>query len=294
MADYRGDQADGLRRLFGREQTRVVTFAAGSAGVGKSVIVANLAATLAASGREILVVDENTRHNVASCFGVASRHDLLQVLNEEIQMNAALVPAGPSIRILPAAQAVKHLGHLHPRQQATLVRAMTSMDRSVDVVLVDASQDHPLGFSPFGLAAHETVVVMSPSGEAITDAYALIKKVSLGYARRSFRVLVNCARSAEESRAIFENMARLSHGRGIAHLAYAGFVPLDEHMRQASKLGQPVAALFPDTASVRACRAIANDLLTWPLPEENAGGLEQFVHQLLNLSQHIDPQPIYA
>lgn len=44
-----------------------------------------------------------------------------------------------------------------------------------------------LGFSPFGLAAHETVVVMSASGASITDAYALIKKVSLGYARRNFR-----------------------------------------------------------------------------------------------------------
>ena len=43
MAESRGDQAAGLRRLFGREQTRIVTFASGSAGVGKSVLVANLA-----------------------------------------------------------------------------------------------------------------------------------------------------------------------------------------------------------------------------------------------------------
>ena len=294
MADYRGDQADGLRRLFGKGQTRVVTFAAGTAGVGRSVIVAYLAAILAESGREVLVVDENRKSSIAKHFGVAPRHDLLHVLNEDVGMGEALVTAGNSLRILSAAKAVKHLGHLSIRQQDALIQGMTGMGRPVDVILVDASQDHPLGFSPFGLAAHETVVVMSPSGEAITDAYALIKKVSLGYARRSFRLLINRGRSASESRAIFDNMARLSRGRGVAQLAYVGFVPNDDLMRHASRLHQPVSPLLSDAPALQACRMIANDLLSWPLPEENAGGLEQFVHQLLHLSQHIDPQPIYA
>ena len=135
---------------------------------------------------------------------------------------------------------------------------------------------------------------MSPNGEAITDAYALIKKVSLGYARRSFRLLINRVRSADEARAIHSNMARLSHGRGVARLALAGYVPHDERLRQSQRLCQPVATALPDAPSVRALQMIAADLLGWPLSEENAGGLEQFVQQLLHLSQHIDPQPIYA
>ena len=44
MAELYSDQAAGLRRLFAREPLRVVTFAAGSPGVGKSVLVANVAA----------------------------------------------------------------------------------------------------------------------------------------------------------------------------------------------------------------------------------------------------------
>ena len=294
MADYRGDQADGLRRLFGREQTRVIAFASGSGGVGKTTLVANIAAVLAELGRKVLVVDENTRHNVAAFFGTRTRHDLLQVLNGEIRFDEALVSAMPGVRVLAAAKAVKHLGHLDLRQQETLIRSLTGMELPADVILVDASPDHPLGFSPFGLAAHDTVVVISPSGEAITDAYALIKKVSLGYAHRSFRLLVNKAHSVEEATAIHGNMARLSHGRGVARLALAGCVPLDVSLRQAARLGQPVALVLPETPSAQACQKIASDLLRWPLPDENAGGLEYFVQQLLHLSQHIDPQPIYA
>ena len=297
MAESRGDQAAGLRRLFGREQTRIVTFVAGSAGVGKSVLVANLAATLARQGKEVLVLDESARNSMAACYGALARHDLLQVINREKSLAEVSLTVSPGVRVLPAAQAVKKLGHLNAAQQDALLQAMTGMDHPADVILVDASLDHPLGFSPLGLAAHETVIVLAASSASITDAYALIKKVSLGYARKRFRILVNRVRTADEGVAIFRNIAELTHRRQLARLEYAGLVPLDEQLRQASRLGQPVLGLFPEAIAAKACRKIASDLLDWPLPDEATGGvagLEQFVQQLLHLSQHIDPIAIYA
>jgi len=297
VAECQGDQAAGLRRLFGREQTRIVTFAAGSVGVGKSILVANLAATLARQGKEVLVFDESTRNSVASCYGALARHDLLQVINREKSLADVLLTVAPGVRVLPAAKAVKKLGLLNAQQQDALLQAITGMEHPVDVILVDASLDHPLGFSPLGLAAHETVIVISACSASITDAYALIKKVSLGYARRDFRILVNRARTADEADAIYRNIAELTHRRQLARLKYAGQVPLDEQLRHAARLCQPVLGLFPEAPAAKACRAIANELLDWPLPGEvNGGGagLEQFVQQLLHLSQHIDPIAIYA
>ncbi len=294
MAEYRGDQAAGLRRLFGREQSRIVTFAAGSVGVGKSILVANLAAALARQGKEVLVLDENTKDNVASCFGSSTRHDLNQVINRERTLADVLLTVAPGVRVLPAARAVKKLGKLNLLQQEALLESIIGMERPADVILVDASLDHPLGFSPLGLAAHDTVIVISATGASITDAYALIKKVSLGYARKNFRILVSKVRGLDEAEAIHGNIARLTRNRGLARLDYAGFVPLDERLRQASRLGQPVVALFPDAPAAKAYRTIASDLLNWPASENEAGGLEQFVQQLLHLSQHIDPVAIYA
>ena len=294
MAELYRDQADGLRRLFACQQSRVVTFAAGSVGVGKSTLVANLAATLARQGTEVLVLDENTKNNVASCYGALARNDLLQVINSEKHLSDVLLTVSPGVRVLPAARAVKNLGRLNQRQQSSLLQSIAGMERSADVILVDASIDHPLGFSPLGLAAHDTVVVMSTTGASITDAYALIKKVSLGYARKNFRILVNKVRGADEAEAIHGNIAQLTHSRGLARLEFAGFVPLDERLRQASRLCQPVMGLFPDAPAAKAYRLIANELLNWPLPQEESCGLEQFVQQLLHLSQRIDPIAIYA
>ena len=295
MAEHYGDQAAGLRRLFGREQPRIVTFAAGSVGVGKSLLVANLASSLARQGKEVLVLDESPRNNVAACYGALARHDLYHVINREKNLSEVLLTVAPGVRVLPAARAVKKLGQLSLNQQDALLESFAGMENPVDVILVDASLDHPLGFSPLGLAAHNTVIVMSATGASITDAYALIKKVSLGYARKNFRILVNKVRGGDEAGALYNNIAQVAHSRGFACLEFAGFVPFDEFLRQASRLCQPIGALFPEAPAAKAYRTIARDLLSWPLPSDDAGGgLEQFVQQLLHLSQDIDPIAIYA
>ena len=294
MPEFRGDQAAGLRRLLGRPSLRIVTFAAGSIGVGKSVAVANLAASLARQGREVLVVDENTEDGIAAYYGVLARYDLQQVIDREKSLSEVILPVAPGIRVLPVARVVRHLARLSDAEQRILLGCLNEIGPPADVLLVDASLDHPLGFSPLGLAAHETVIVVSPSSAAITEAYALIKKVSLGYARQDFHILVNKARAAREARAIYDNIARVTGSRGLARLDYAGYVPVDEHLRQASRLCQPVSALFPDSPAAKAYQTVANDLLNWPGADDEIGGLEHFVQQLLLLSQRIEPIAIYA
>jgi flagellar biosynthesis protein FlhG len=289
------DQAAGLRRLFARERLRVVSFASGSPKVGKSLLVANLAACLARQGKNVLVLDENAgRKDVASCFGAIARHDLAEVIDGGKPMAKVLLGVAPGIRILPMAGAVGRLGRIDELQRRVLETELGALDTPPDVVLVDTSRDHPLGFSPLGLAAHHTVIVMAPTPASITDAYALIKKVSLCYARRHYHVLVNGARGPEGGRLVFGNVARVAHGRRFARLEFAGCVPLDDHLLRAAALGQPVGRLYPDSLAARACRALARDLMEWPLPEEESGGLEQFVRHLLHFCRHIDPVAIYA
>lgn len=294
MAEYYGDQASGLRRIFGQESLRIITFAAGSEGVGKTIAVANVAAAMARQGKEVLILDENTAGNVASIFGARARHDLYHVINRDVRLSEVLVQVAPGVRVLPAARAVKKLGVLARAQQQTLIEALGAMDQPADVILVDASTDHPLGFSPLGLATQETVVVASATGAAITEAYALIKKVSLGYSRRHFRILVNKVKNSADAEAIHANLALLARQRGVALLDYAGYVPLDDSLRLAAQLCQPVVAAYPESAAAAALRAIASDMLHWPPAKTEAAGLEQFVQQLLHLSQRIEPAAIHA
>lgn len=294
MAEFGVDQAAGLRRLFSRPRVRIITFAAGSAGVGTSVSVANLASALAASGREVLVLDENSEGDIATLFGAFAPYDLQQVVDREHTLAQVITSVAPGVRVLPAARLVRRLGRLNASEQHILTACLSELGPAADVVLVDSSLDHPLGFSPLGLAAQEAVIVASPNGTSITEAYALIKKVSLGYARKHFRILVNKSRAAVEARAIHENIARVTASRGLGHVDLAGWIPFDEHLRQAGRLRQPIVGLFPEAPAAKAFAQLADELWSWPLVGEGSGDLALFVQQLLYLSQHIDPRAIYA
>lgn len=295
MADFSLDQAAGLRRLMGGGQLQVVTFVAGCEGVGRSVLVANLAVAMARLGKEVLVVDEHSAlDDIAASFGLRPRFDLLNVVQREATLAQVLVQPLRGVSILPAARAAKKLGRLALPQQQALLDAMAGLPRPIDIILVDASLAHPGGFSPFGLAAQETVVVLSGNSASITEAYSLIKKVSHAFARRQFRILVNKVRKPQDARSIYDNIAQVAAQRGVARLDYAGAVPLDDALRHASQLGRPVVLQTPAAPAAAALRDIAADMLYWARSECEGGGVEQFMQQLLHLSQRITPTVIRA
>ncbi len=295
MADFRVDQAAGLRRLMGGGQLQVATFVAGCEGVGRSVAVANLGVALARLGKEVMIIDEHaSRDDIAASFGMLSRYDLLNVVQRERSLSQVLLQPMNGLRILPAANAVRKLGRLSLTQQQTLLDAMSGLDRPVDVILVDASMAHPAGFSPFGLASQDAVVVLSGSSASITEAYSLIKKVSHAFSRKQFRILVNKVRSHADARSIYENIAQVAAQRGVARLDYAGAIPLDDALRQAAQLGRPVLVQAPDSPAAAAFRDVASDMLYWQRGENDSGGVEKFMQQLLHLSQRLNPRIIRA
>jgi len=296
VADFRVDQAAGLRRLLGGgQQLQVVTFVAGCDGVGRSMAVANLGVALARLGKEVLIIDEHAQgDDIASAFGMTARHDLLNVVQREMPLSQVLLQPMLGLRVLPAPRAAKKLGRLSLPQQQTLLDAMSTLERPFDVILVDASMAHPNGFSPFGLVSQEAVVVLSGSSASITEAYSLIKKVSHAFSRKHFRILVNKVRSQADARSIFENIAQVAAQRGVARLDYAGAIPLDEALRQSAQLCRPVLVQAPDSLAAEAFRDIASDMLYWQRSECEAGGVGQFMQQLLHLSQRINPEVLRA
>ena len=295
MADFFVDQAAGLRRLLGAGQLQVITFVAGCEGVGRTVAVANLGVALARLGKEVLIIDEHaSRDDIAASFGLLAHYDLLNVVQRELALSQVLLQPMHGLRVLPAAKAVKKLGRLSLPQQQTLLDAMSGLERPIDVILVDASMAHPGGFSPFGLASQEAVVVLSGTSASITEAYSLIKKVSQAFSRKNFRIMVNKVRSQPDARSIYENIAQVAAQRGIARLDYAGAIPLDEPLRQSSLLGRSVLLQAPESASAAAFRDIASDLLYWQRGEGEAGGVGHFMQQLLHLSQRITPNVLRA
>lgn len=239
VAAWPGDQAAGLRRLFGGRSPQVVAFISGNAACGRTTLLVQTAAALAAAGQGVLIVDENPApSNAISAFGLTARSDLFQVLQGERTLRQAMLAAAPLVQILPAARAARELDHANRIAAAArlnLASCLLEMQQDVDFVLIDTTLRRGGHLSPVALAARHMTMVVAAQGAAITHAYALIKRIAQERGRDGFQIVITRARSKAEARAIFDNMRRVAHQHLDVRLDYLGasLVPVTENLAEA-------------------------------------------------------------
>ncbi|MBV2235146.1 MAG: AAA family ATPase [Sterolibacterium sp.] len=238
-AGWAGDQAAGLRRMFGSKGPQMVAFASGREACGRTTLVVQTAMALAATGRTVLIVDENQApNNTVSYFGLQARHDLYQVLQAERSLMQVMLDAAPLVRILPAVRAAKELDQAS--RNAALARrrlasSLQEIQRGVDFVLIDSAVRQQGQLSPLTLAARHVAVVVGAQSAAITQAYALIKRIVQERGRDGFQVVITRPRTQEEGRAIFDNMRRVAREHLDVRLDFLGasLVPVTDNLATA-------------------------------------------------------------
>lgn len=223
---WNGDQADGLRRLFGNRGTQVVAFASGREACGRTTLVVQTAMTLAAAGHGVVIVDENPGpENAIGAFGLTSRHDLLQVVNGERSLTQALLQAAPLVRILPAARAVREWDKVHAATARKIEKWLKEAQQGAGFVLIDCANRRGQ-LSPMAVTAPHLAIIVAAQGTAITEAYALIKRLVREQGRETFQIVITRARSTEEAKAVFDNMQRVTRDHLGIRLDYLGTVPV--------------------------------------------------------------------
>ncbi|MFH1495638.1 MAG: P-loop NTPase [Pseudomonadota bacterium] len=292
MADAMQDQAAGLRRLLSGDFVRIVTLTSGRRGVGKTTALINLAAALAKRGKQVMVLDEHQgEHSVVGMLGLTPYYDLSHVVRRERSLEQVMLTGPEGIMVVPAGKGVESLAGLGVEGQETLVHAFGQLSQPVDVVLVDAVAGVASHVLPLSLAAQELVLVVDTQPASMTDAYALIKVLNQGFARRSFHIIVNRVSGPEEGEAVFRNVAAVASRFLKVSLDYMGCVPRDEKLRRATQLGRSVLDAFPATAAARTFRDLAEAVDQWPHPDGEEGQLETFMQRLIQSSRAAANEP---
>jgi flagellar biosynthesis protein FlhG len=235
--DLSGDQAAGLRRLFGARAAQVVAFASGRESSGRTTLLVQTAANLAAAGHGVVVVDENPApYNAVSAFGITARHDLMHAIAGERSMRQVTVQAAPLIRVVPAARAARELHPADAVGRQRLADCLAEIQGGAGFVLIDCATRRGGHLSPLALAARHLAVVVAAQGSAITHAYALIKHLAAERGGRgAFQIVITRARSPEEASAIFGNMKRVAREHLGVRLDFLGATttPVTGHLADA-------------------------------------------------------------
>ena len=271
------DQADMLRQLAGsakrrkaagelpqaREELRVISVTSGKGGVGRSSVLINLAESLLALGKRVLLVDADPgMGDICLLLGVTPPYTLNQVLSGEKSLAEIIVDAAGGIPILPAGIGAQRYQALSPSEKLSLFQGMTRLEEGFDYVLIDTGAGIPANVTGFASAAREIMLVVTPEPTSITDAYALIKTLSGRYGELRFRLLVNRCRDAQEGGALFQKLAAIT-GRFLEiSLDYAGCILQDEMFVESVRRRGALCRLFPDAKAAHDFRALAQQLTT--------------------------------
>lgn len=168
------------------EPRRVVAFAGGRGGIGRSLLAANIGVYLAQIGKRVVLVDAD--------LGGASQHTLLgidrpktsltQVIDRQAEHVADLVieTPVPGLELLSGAGDRFGVANLRPTQKERLLQQLRSVE--ADFVLLDVGGGTSFNVLDTFLVADFGVLVVLPEPSSVEAAYRFIKSAVIRLVRR--------------------------------------------------------------------------------------------------------------
>jgi flagellar biosynthesis protein FlhG len=275
-------QADALAELNATRPVKVIAVTGGKGGVGKTTVSVNLAVSIAAQGRNVMLLDADLgMANVDVLLGLHTRFHLGHVLKGECLLEDAIITGPHGLQIVPAASGVKHMANLSAAEQAGIIRAFSDLYHKVEVLIVDTAAGLHDSVTTFSHAAHHVLVVVCDEPASITDAYALIKVLSREHGVQRFQILANQTRRSGEGADLFKKISKVCDRFLNVGLEYAGCVPFDEYLRRSVQHQTAVVDAYPASISSIALKKLASTADKWMVPQGARGHLEFFIERMV-------------
>jgi flagellar biosynthesis protein FlhG len=270
ISGTRGEKPQPKRKA----NARVIAITSGKGGVGKTSIVANLGYAFTKMGKKVLILDADLGlGNLDVLLGLAPRYNLSHVIMEEKTIEEILIEGPGKMSILPASSGIQELTHLTRKQKINILTQLDQMIDSVDVLFIDTAAGISSNVMDFNATAQEIVVVVSPEPTSITDAYALMKVLSLKYSEKVCKLLVNRTTRPEEGREVFRQLHLVTDRFLDINIEYLGCIFNDEKVTRGIKSQKIVSELFPDSQASRCFRDLARKISAMPpvnLPKDGS------------------------
>lgn len=240
---------------------RVIAVTSGKGGVGKTNLVLNLGLALSRMQRRVFLLDADLGlANVDVLLGLSPRYTLEQVLNNQRDIMDIVLEGPAGMRILPSGSGISELAELGREQQMRLFRELSRIGDGVDYLFIDTGAGISSNVLRFNASANEVIVVANPEPTSITDAYALMKLLSIKYHIREFGLIANSVAGEAEGVSVFDRLNRVCGQFLQVRLSYLGSVPFDKHVREAVRRQQALLDVFPQAPAARSIARIAAEL----------------------------------
>jgi flagellar biosynthesis protein FlhG len=286
------DQASLLREKFShaerdkteKKKTRVraLSFTSGKGGVGKTSIVTNLAIQFARMGKKVFLIDADLGlANIDIMLNLTPKFTIEDVLKGKKHIRDVILKGPEGIDILPAASGVSEMSELNAEQQMSMLNELGGLKTQYDYILIDTGAGIASSVLRFNAAADEICVITNTEPTAMTDAYALMKIMTIKYQIKRFNLIVNQSKYPE-AKDVYDRLSHVFDRFLPAKLILTGFIPRDPHFSAAIKQQKPLTLISPDSVTTKAFKLVAEHLEQKPGQSFPEGTQDRFWERLKN------------
>jgi len=244
---------------------RVIAISSGKGGVGKTNIVANLGFSLSQLGKKVFILDADLGlGNLDILLGMTPKYNLSHVV-AGLKTIAEITVEGPGkMNILPASSGIQELTQLGEEHKTKLLKEIDVLKDFIDILLIDTAAGISSNVLYFNAAAQDIMVVVAHEPASITDAYALMKVLSLQYSTNHFKLLVNLAANKEEAYEVYRQLNLVADRFLDITIEYIGYVLFDENVTKSVRRQKVVSELYPNSQASKCFVSIANKICESP------------------------------
>lgn len=249
------------RTTVQQAQARVIAITSGKGGVGKTNIVANMGYALCKAGNRVLIFDADLGlGNLDVLLGLTPQYNLSHVIEGRKKLSEIIMGGPGNLKILPASSGIQELTKLTSFQKLEIFNELNALLSDYDIVLIDTAAGISSNVLYFNVSANEIMVVVTPEPTSITDAYALMKILSVKYQEKNFRLLVNMAKNAKEADDVSRQLILVANRFLDVSIEYFGSVLVDDKVKVGVRKQKVVSEMAPMSQASRNYAQLAHKL----------------------------------
>lgn len=241
---------------------QVIAITGGKGGVGKTNIAVNLSVALARSNLDVVLLDADLGlANVDVLMGLKVKKTLADFVSGEAGLDEIIISSDDGVRLIPAASGISSMASLSTEARGQLIQEISAQISAPDVLIVDTGAGIDETVQTFVSACEKVIVVVCDEPASLTDAYALIKVLSIVRGLKNFQILVNQSDNELKSKQVFERLKLVANKYLEVNLSYLGSIPTDIYLRQAVRERKPLVTAYPRSPAAQAIGGVAEKIL---------------------------------
>lgn len=267
-----------------KKQPKIITITSGKGGVGKTNIVANLGFSLCRFGKRVLIFDADLGlGNLDVLLGLTPQYNLSHVIRGEKQLDQIVVDGPGGLKILPAASGIHEMTSLTHEERYRVFSQLDRFIQDFDIMLIDTAAGISANVLYFNINADDILLVANPEPTSITDAYAVMKVLSVRYGTSGFKLVVNSAASEQEAEDVYRQLSLVADRFLNVSIEYYGCILTDDNVKKGVRQQKVISAMAPLAKASRNFAALARKVASSPAPDGSGRSAKWYFNDILPL-----------